>query len=188
MKKEITIWNLEEAQQLHVNSPELLNLLINFLPKQDIVYDYGCGDGYILEGLNKNGFRCKGVEGTPNIISISKFKDIVEFDLSKSFDLFEELGTVLSFEVAEHLLPSQEEMFLKNLIKQVKQYLIISWAVEGQQGYGHNNCRNASYVIPKIQSYGFTYMEFESLEFRKIAGSGAASWFLNTIYIFKKNE
>lgn len=187
MEKQITIWSLEEAQKLHVNSPELLRLLVDFLPKDQIVYDYGCGDGYILEGLAKENFRCKGVEGTPNITSISKFKDITEFDLSQPFNQFKELGTVLSFEVAEHLLPEQEDIFLENLIKQVKQYLIISWALEGQVGYGHNNCKNPTYVIPKITSFGFNYLKDQSLYFRNIAGSGPASWFKNTIYIFEKN-
>jgi len=188
-KRKITIWSKEEAEKFHVNSPELLGLLKDYLPKEDIVYDFGCGDGYILAGLSEAGFTCKGIEGTPGIIEIAKFKDIIEADLSKPVDdlLFEKKGSVLSFEVAEHLLPEQEEQFLKTITSAVNYNLIISWAVEGQQGYGHNNCRNADYVIPKIESMGFRYVEEDSLTFRKIAGSGEASWFLNTIYIFRKN-
>lgn len=185
-KRKITIWSKEEAEKYHVNSVELLELLQIYLPTKDIVYDFGCGDGYILEGLDKYGFKCRGVEGTPGINEIAKFKDIIEADLSKPFDTFTETGSVLSFEVAEHLLPEHEEEFLKTLTKYTKDYLIISWAVKGQQGYGHNNCQNADYVIPKIESMGFKYIEEDSKNFRKIAGSGKASWFLNTIYIFRR--
>ena len=143
----ITIWNLEEAKTMHQNSEPLANFLINFLPKSKTVYDFGCGTGFYLSKLSENKFRCIGVEGTPGINEISHFKEIKEADLSKPLDLKTSKGTVLSFEVAEHLAPEQEYQFVKNLLKYCDRFLIISWAIEGQNGYGHNNMTEPAFPL-----------------------------------------
>jgi len=47
-------------------------------------------------------------------------------------------------EVAEHIPKHLEERFTQTVHRHVKigGYLMLSWAVEGQGGLGHVNCRN----------------------------------------------
>jgi tryptophanyl-tRNA synthetase len=62
--------------------------------------------------------------------------------------------------------------------------LIISWAVEGQGGSGHVNCKNNDYIIAQVVDRGFKYNTEASDALRKSATN--ASWFSYTIMVFDK--
>jgi tryptophanyl-tRNA synthetase len=49
--------------------------------------------------------------------------------------------------------------FIDNICTSSTKYLIISWAIEGQGGDGHVNCRNNDYVINEISKRNFHYDE-----------------------------
>ena len=90
----------------------------------------------------------------------------------------------MSLEVGEHIPAEFEDVFISNITKHVKKTLIISWAVEGQGGDGHVNCKNNDYIIAQIEERGFKYNKKASTELRKAATN--ASWFSYTLMVFNK--
>jgi len=184
------IWTLDTAKKEHQFSPALANALVNILPRKYPVYDFGCGKGSYLKVLKQNNFVCKGFEGTPDIDQIADFSPIFQADLSKPFDTEISLetihrGSVVCLEVAEHIHESFESVFLDNITRPAKKYLILSWAVPGQGGCGHVNERPDEYVIPMLMNLGFKYNYLMSEALRKIAGA-ELWWFNRSIYVFTR--
>jgi tryptophanyl-tRNA synthetase len=91
---------------------------------------------------------------------------------------------VLSLEVGEHIPEEFEEQFIDNICKHAKKHLVISWAIEGQGGSGHVNCKNNNYIIAQVKDRGFTYNFNDSETIRKAATN--ASWFGYTIMVFDR--
>lgn len=62
----------------------------------------------------------------------------------------------------------------------------MSWAIEGQAGIGHINCRNNDWVINqmKIRGYKLAYNKTESL--REAVKDCHCTWFKNTLMYFKR--
>lgn len=182
----ILIWDLELAKTQHCHSRPLSKSLINLLPNE-LIMDFGCGKGYYLRKLQLNGFdNLIGLEGTENIEEISYFKPILQQDLSKEFNLNKK-GNIICLEVAEHLLPDQENQLIKNILNHLKGYLIISWGVPGQGGCGHNNCRSNEYVYDLFIKKGLKFCPKETFHFRDNI-TNSTTWFKNTIFIFKTND
>jgi SAM-dependent methyltransferase len=187
--KPVTIWSLDDARRLHLHSPTLAEWLISYLPNFLPVYDFGCGKGEYVAALEKVGFTAFGFEGTPGIESIAASKKVYGgVDITDpAMDLPKYHASVISLEVMEHILPEQEEQALKNITSRVHERgkLVVSWAVPGQQGHGHNNCRPASYVVPRIEAFGFKLNEILTASARK-AGGTDLSYFNETIYVFNR--
>jgi tryptophanyl-tRNA synthetase len=70
-------------------------------------------------------------------------------------------------------------------VNNLKGYLILSVAVEGQEGLGHVNCRSNEYVINKLQEKGLTYLPELTEQIRK-EPEPYVSYFKNTLMIFQK--
>lgn len=191
MVKNNGIWDLQTAKNNHCFSPNLAKVLMDILPKDKPVYDFGCGKGSYLQALSENNYSCKGFEGTKGITKISDFGNIVDgFDLSKSHvSELEQLqkGSVLSFEVAEHIPEYYQDIFVENITtaNQSGDYLIISWAIRGQGGIGHVNEKDESEVLQIFEKLGYKHYEILSAMLR-IHAKKDYYWFANTIYCFKK--
>jgi len=128
-QKAITIWPLQDAAQMHVHSPELAQALPSLLQEGIPVIDLGCGMGYYVAELAKNGYTTYGVEGTPDIQGIALHKPIYQADLSEALTVALPDGHVLSFEVAEHLSIQDESTFLDNIVLHARSRLLLSWAL-----------------------------------------------------------
>lgn len=178
------IWNLDDAKNQHQHSERLAAALSHLLPKSKPVLDFGCGKGTYLQKLLDKGFVCYGYEGTKGINDIADFKEIKECDLSQPFAA-EEIGSVLCFEVAEHIPKENESVLLSNLAMACDEWLIISWAVKGQGGFGHVNEQNADYVIKIISDLGFEHIQGLS-DYLRNEGANDLWWFKRSIYVFKK--
>jgi len=143
------------------------------------IIDIGCGNGAYTNHFIKNGFECSGFDGNPftpeltnntcQIKDFSQFVDVGKFDV------------VLSLEVAEHIPNKHEQIFIDNLCRVAKNNIIMSWAVEGQGGIGHINCKNNDYVINEFKKRGYTY-NVESSNF--LRENSTVSWFKDTIMVF----
>lgn len=175
------IWNIEEAKVEHAFDKKLAIELTKILPKEEKVVDLGCGRGDYLSLLQFNGFDCIGYEGTPDIKSIASFPFIHQADLSKEIDT--EKGTVLCFEVAEHIPKEYEDVFLSNVVNASTGLIIISWAVKGQGGHGHVNEQDAKYVIKKFNDLGYQFFDVTS---RHIRDHSSLWWFKKSIYVFSR--
>jgi hypothetical protein len=177
-------WESEQASGYHIFDSLLCTGLINYLKEKNIqsVYDFGCGMGDYAKEIIKQGIVCKAYDGNPSTKELTGgIGDVL--DLSEPVQL-EKLDCVLSLEVGEHLPVEYEQIFIDNVVNNATSKIILSWAVEGQGGTGHFNCRNNDYVINELAKRGFKYDEESSLNLRKYVSN--AGWFRDTLMVFDK--
>ena len=179
-------WKGETAHTHHRYSPELSQWLIEFLqPIRDKhIYDFGCGLGSYLQALSLAGFKnLVGFEGDPP--HQRDFMHIQARDLSESFELSEK-GCSICLEVLEHIPREFENIALKNITDCCDSYLIISWAIPNQPGFGHVNCRDTISVINEIEALNFRFLTDATKDARSIIAN-STHWFRNTLMIFEKD-
>ena len=182
-------WSAETAHLHHVHSPKLAQWLIQWVKSKvdgDLntpIYDFGAGLGDYLKAFQEAGFTTLlGYEGEPP--TKKSFPHIRQQDLTKPFEVNPK-GVCIFLEVAEHIPTKQCEIAVQNVINACDKYLIVSWAIRGQAGFGHVNCLNNDEVITKIQSKGFKYLKEDSSAARANVDD-FSPWFKNTIMIFEK--
>jgi len=179
MISETGVWS-EEEQHAHIFSYNVARFSANLFKDGLITYDFGCGNGTYTQYLNDVGILTAGIDGYNKSSSI----DILQQDLSKPFKI-NLSGNILCLEVWEHIPPKYEDVFVDNLVNNLKGYLILSVAVDGQEGLGHVNCRSNEYVIDKLQSKGLKYNEHLTNKIRKEPENYVA-YFRETLMVFEK--
>ena len=185
MISETGYWSKENSTSHHIHSENISNWISDFLKeyKNNQIYDFGCGLGDYLRYLESKGFKkLKGIEADP--MKTDNNFEILKFDLSQPFVL-DEKGIIICLEVGEHIPVKYQETFLNNIFNNCDKYLIMSWAVRGQGGYGHFNELNNNEIIPLIEELGFTHLGDLSESLRKIP-EDKCSYFRNTLMIFEK--
>jgi len=178
-------WNIKDQNE-HYYDSELMKYMYEFFIKKNVksAVDLGCGPGKYVEYLLSKNFDVEGYDGnpyTPEITNnICKVIDLsVDLDLNRIFDC------VISLEVGEHIPKEFESTYINNLIKHTNRFVIISWAIPGQSGYGHVNCQTNEYIKGIFKDKGFK----DLLAFQNILRNKAtASWFKNTIMVFEINN
>jgi len=171
----------------HVHDKLLCNALISFLNKNKIksLVDFGCGMGDYVKAIINENIICEAYDGNPNTEQLTNGIGKV-LDLSKKFNLDKKFDCVLSFEVGEHIPKEYEQIFIDNLCNHSEEFIILSWAIIGQDGDGHVNCQNNDYIISELAKRKFQYEPTASIELRNSVSN--AKWFKNTIMIFKKKQ
>jgi 2-polyprenyl-3-methyl-5-hydroxy-6-metoxy-1,4-benzoquinol methylase len=184
MPKSTGVWTKEEVPGQHVFSYRLAEWMARFLPKKEPVFDFGCGLGTYSKYLRDVGFDdVTAIEGED---LEELFETEVEvFDLTNPI-MLKNPGNVICLEVAEHVPGEYMDMLLDNIEKACNGYLILSWAIRGQDGHGHIHNMDNYEVIGMLQDKGFSFLWGPSREARSVIESHC-SWFRNTIMIFKKN-
>jgi SAM-dependent methyltransferase len=180
-------WNGETAHNHHVHSENLSQWIYDFCIKKKIqsVTDFGCGLGEYLAKLSPIVNNAIGVEGS--IPKQAKFEYIIQGDLTT--DLKSKAFTsdlVISLEVGEHIPAEFMGVYLDNITNHSAKYLITSWAVRGQAGFGHVNCLDNNEIVPEFEKRGFKLLEKETEKARLVI-EDKAHWFRNTLFIFKNN-
>lgn len=176
-------WESENSQG-HIHDELLCKALIEFFKLNEInsVVDLGCGTAQYAKSIVNNNIKCDAYDGNPNTKILSNgFASVL--DLSNEFDLNKKYDCVLTLEVGEHIPEKYENIFLNNVIKHTNNFIVLSWAVEGQGGDGHVNCKNNDYIINKMSNLGFTHDLKSSIILRN---NSKLDWFKNTIMVFKK--
>lgn len=181
---ELGFWETTDGTG-HIHDRSLSNALCQYLLDNEIktVVDFGCGMGDYAKAFKAHNLTVEAFDGNPNTETLTEGIGRV-LDLSKPFYLKKKFDAVISLEVGEHIPAEFEVLFLDNICKHVRKKLIISWAVEGQGGSGHVNCRNNDYIIAQIEERGFKYNETASNKLRKAATN--ASWFSYTLMVFDR--
>jgi SAM-dependent methyltransferase len=187
MISETGFWNLDGKvfEDNHVFDSKLFPHLLNIVKKRNVkkLYDFGCGNGKYVLNFRKNGIDAVGYDGNP---VTSTFENCFVKDLTSQDLKLEPVNFLLCLEVAEHVPKEYEDPLLKNIYNSLSKggMLVLSWAIEGQPGLGHVNCKNNDYVIERFTKMGYSYDKETSLELRKDV---YASWFTNTILVFIKD-
>jgi len=178
-------WVGNDADKEHAFDASLASGFIEFLKNENAqsAVDFGCGLGDYVKTLLAAGIITDGFDGNPftNKLSGGVANTL---DLSIPFDLNKKYDWVISIEVGEHLPEQYETIFIKNLIKHTKDGMILSWAIEGQPGYGHFNCRNNDYIKNRMAKYGF-YNDLPAENF--LRNKASLCWFKHTIMVFRKD-
>ena len=131
------------------------------------VVDLGCGDGSYVRYLNGHGVVAHGVDGNPSVLHNEPTGHFHQHDLSTPVPARADWG--LSFEVGEHIPAEFESVFLDNLANTGTTGLVVSWAVEGDAGVGHVNCRSEEYVRDQLEKRGLVFDEDATWRFRAAA-------------------
>lgn len=175
-------WLSVRETRTHEFDGKLCAALISMYKVKTMI-DIGCGTGaYVRQFMLSDPFNyCIGYDGSPLTPTISNglcyVKDFSEPQSVGKFDL------VLSLEVGEHIPAKYETVFIDNLCNASKKFICLSWAVEGQMGVGHYNCRNNDYVIIKLGERGFSLDMDKTVYLRE---QSTLSWFANTLMAFEK--
>jgi hypothetical protein len=145
--------------------------------------DLGCGLGMYVKFLNYSGIPTEGYDGNPYTEQLTKGECKV-LDLAHPI----EIGTfdwAISLEVGEHIPEEFEQTFIDNVVNCAKKGAIISWAIEGQGGYGHVNCKNNDYIKSEFLKRGFVpQVEAETV----LRERSELDWFKNTIMVFRRDD
>jgi hypothetical protein len=170
----------------HHNDYGLLSSLIKIFEEKKIskLCDMGCGNAFYIKKLSELNILCEGYDGNPYTEEITDgFAKVI--DLSEKVNLGKKFDCIMSLEVGEHIPVKSENIFIKNLIRHTDKYILLSWAILGQDGDGHVNTRNNEYIITKMKNYGFDYSEKISNFFR----ISADKWyFKKTLMFFEKTN
>lgn len=178
-------WWESEQDIPHLLVPSICNWIINFLKdyKDQPLHDFGCGLGHYLQKINEAGYtNLIGYEGKKAKNSV--FSPIIEQDISKLFTVSNP-GNVMCLEVGEHIPAEFEDVLLTNLYNACAKdrYLILSWAVRGQDYDGHVNCLNINEVIPKVVNKGFEYLPAETISAQRAVNDYLH---LKSVVVYKK--
>ena len=161
----------------------IARLFIRRAQQNTPVYDFGCGMGAYLRVLSGWGFtKVMGFEGEP---PLGHREDVRKQDLTKRFDV-PERGNVICLEVAEHIPAEFESMLVDNIDRACSGTLCLSWAIRGQVGDGHVNCRDNSEVRAIFEARGFRYNEAESNGGRATPDPDWCAHFTKTFMVFDR--
>lgn len=169
----------------HMTDQRLVPVLIEFLSGK-FVGSFGDGPGRYKQLLKDSG-KLKdyhAYDGAPFCEQTSEGR--VQFlDLTLPQYGLPLYDWIISLEVAEHIPPQFERVYIDNIVRHAREGVILSWARPGQDGYSHVNNRPFEYIKPLMESLGFTYDESGSVKLRNAA---SFQWFQNNINIFRRTN
>lgn len=165
----------------HFDKP-LADALVELLRGHSVL-DVGCGMGEYVHVLRRAGIEAAGVDGNPDTPYLTRWQccvaDLVE-PWPASWPYWE---TVLCLEVLEHIPHTLEEIAVHNVCDYCGKRLILSWAVRGQDGTGHVNCRTKDYVETRISAQGFV---FDVAATETLRSKATLPWFQNNLLVFNR--
>ena len=153
------------------------------LNEAQTLVDFGCGMADYVRSFLGADFSCEGYDGNPDTYQLTNGVANV-LDLSNSFDLGKKFDWVICLEVGEHLPKIYEKVLLQNLDRHVGKGIILSWAIQGQGGFGHFNEQNNDYIKNEMKNLGYIN-DIEAENF--LRRNATLPWFKNTIMVFWKN-
>jgi hypothetical protein len=146
-------WDIDETTSYFLD--EGLTIAIFALIHHQSLINFGAGKGHYEIFLDELGYTGSkySLDAAPSVENLTK--GAVHYgDLTLPLSLPPH-DWVLSLEVAEHIPPQFEAVFMTNLIKHTKYGIIISWAPLQQRGHGHVNLKSKAEVVELFEKYGF---------------------------------
>jgi 2-polyprenyl-3-methyl-5-hydroxy-6-metoxy-1,4-benzoquinol methylase len=174
-------WKENDAIKEHAFSLELAYYIWKLIGNNVMVYDFGCGPGFYTSFLYQRGLAVCSVDAGDNE-NISLCNDIIKEDILE-FDS-DPVHTVLCLEVGEHVPKEDEQRLIDQICKHATDLIILSWAIPGQGGFGHVNCKPNAYIVGQMKARGWKLNANSSNLLRQHCSG--ATWFEDTIMVFEK--
>lgn len=162
----------------HVTDCPLVDALVEFVGGHTVI-DFGCGLGVTVDAIGAN---ARGYDGNPHTPTLAGERCQI-LDLAVPACV-EPADWVLCLEVAEHIPAEYEDVLIANLHNHNRLGIVISWAVPGQGGFGHVNCRDNAYVRGIFHELGYASDYGAQHQLRDAASMG---WFKNTLMVFRRD-
>lgn len=180
-----------ETPEGHAHDEGLAKALAEFFTQNNTneVFDFGCGTGYYSRVLRDEGIFSIPVDGNPYTAKFLHDALLCIADLSKPMH-FLPADWVLCLEVGEHIPEEFESTFFDNLDKHNRNGVVLSWAIPGQGGDGHVNCKTNEYIIDKMKFLGYEF-DKESTNFLRESCAKYPKdgwWFRNTLMVFRRKK
>lgn len=185
MPSETGVWNQQEADTAHIFSYKVAKWIADFAKskfKKPLVYDFGCGKGTYTQYFLDRKIEAFGIDG--EVYEGLETENFIKHDLTNQIKLTQ-ADLVVCLEVGEHIPSKYYPQFIANLVNSCDEWLILSWAVPGQDGIGHVNCQTNDWVKDELWALGFQFMPEETREIRK-QPENYVSYFRDTLLIFKR--
>ena len=176
-----------QRNEPHAFDEHLCNTLAWYLLSENVkeVLDLGCGNGSYGRWFRQMGMYVLEIDGNPYVNVMTEGRGICR-DLSQRLDVLQGVyDCVMSLEVGEHIPREHEQTFLDNVCRYANQLIVLSWAVEGQIGLGHVNCRNNDYIVEQMKQRGYVLDALDSLKLREAA---TVPWFKDTLMVFRRTR
>lgn len=180
-------YNTNNHEEAGYFDSSLAEWILSFISKNEVknLFDFGCSTGYYLKYMSENSDNLNLLGIEPNVsLRENRFDHILPYDLAKHFDL-NQTGSIICLEVLEHIPKAFESIVIDNIVKHCDKYLIISWAVPGQGGYGHFNEKSFEDVKELFSGRGFRLMSEETASARN---SAVIPWLKNNVSVFIKDS
>lgn len=178
----------------HQHSNKLAKSILELWPdKSTPIIDLGCGHNFYCSVLEYAGYTAAGVDavklkGVDAVVDITSADDIrcLKRGFLRPWQKFDCIN-VISLEVGEHIPAELSEPYLNNLIS-FGGDIIMSWAIPGQAGVGHVNCRPNKWVCEQMEARGYSLDLKKSNELRTAVIGCKCDWFLRTLMYFKPTQ
>ncbi len=173
--------------ELHFLDRHIAKTLLRVVGPTARILDVGAGAGQCWRSRNaeRGSEACTSVDGALNVEAFTNGR-VRWADLTQPLLLDDSpFEWVVSLEVGEHLPQLYEAQFFRTLDKHNTCGVALSWAVEGQPGKGHVNCRSNEYVSAKMRELGY------SLDNSTMAEARAGAewwWFKNSFMLFRRDS
>ncbi len=151
------------------------------------IVDIGCGDGFYTNYLFGMTLNIEGFDGNPNTSKIAGLLcDTLDFSKPIVFPFLYDWA--LCLEVGEHIPAEFEETFINNVANSCTKGLVISWAIPGQGGDGHVNCKTNDEVREIFTNKGFKLSPGATNILRDSVANypHPCYWFSYTLQVFRK--
>jgi len=165
----------------------LLRYLIpHVLPAESSLGDFGALDGQYSRWLNDTGlvtaFAFDGVQGVSELTGGA----VNQVDLATTLRIAwhpDPFDWVLCLEVAEHIPPEEEGIFLENLNRHARAGMVVSWAPPEIEGEGHVNCLPKEESRKRVEMLGFRQDEAATAALR---GAAHVPWIAASVAVYRR--
>lgn len=149
------------------------------------VFDFGCGQGWLLGAFQKLGVEAMGCEGSAMGVKRCP-KDTVVFqaDLRQPLAINRTFELVICVEVAEHLPARAEKTLVASIANAASNRVLFSASGPGQDGDDHINLKPPEHWVALFRTHGFREDVDASIALRsEMVTIGAPEWYQNLVVL-----
>jgi hypothetical protein len=174
-----------QSSEMKEESTRCFLAALSYFGIPETLADVGCGEGHLVRVAAQLGIQSFGIDAN---VEDERFENGVleRFDLTR-FQTFKKYGTVLCWEVAEHLPFDAANNFCALLASMTEGILIFSAAQVGQGGAGHLNEQPICFWRKTLELYGLVFDPITSVVLSKLWETVApeAWWYSKNCQVFK---